>query len=218
MIFDRGPGLEAAKWLAFLLMIGDHVNTHVLDGAYPILYLLGRLVFPLFAFALAAGVAEKGEAVLVSTINRLLVWACVAQVPWSYFSHPVSLNVIFTLAFGLMAYSALVVKAWNWKRGVLYVVAAAASLGSASEFGLIGVLLVASCAWAADQKSRIAFCIAAALLLALGVVNHTWTAILAVPAFIACVRLWEVPRVRHVFYWLYPAHFAVLAAWRVASA
>ena len=88
-------GLEAAKWAAFAFMVCDHVNDYLLRDFVPILYLLGRLVFPMFALCLAFGLAGRGLLVLDGTIRRLLIWAFIAQVPWSMFPHSDTLNVIF---------------------------------------------------------------------------------------------------------------------------
>jgi hypothetical protein len=44
--------LEALKWLALLLMLGDHVNKYLLHDAVPVLFDAGRLVMPIFAVVL----------------------------------------------------------------------------------------------------------------------------------------------------------------------
>ncbi|MBK7549911.1 MAG: hypothetical protein IPI20_19875 [Rhodoferax sp.] len=56
---DNGT-LEALKWLALVLMTGDHVNKYVLADSLPGLFELGRLAMPLFMFVLAYNLARPG--------------------------------------------------------------------------------------------------------------------------------------------------------------
>ena len=46
-------GRELLKWVALLLMTGDHINTILFHGSAPWLGHAGRVVFPIFAFVLA---------------------------------------------------------------------------------------------------------------------------------------------------------------------
>ncbi len=41
--------VELIKWVALILMIGDHINKYLLNDTIPILYNAGRVVMPLFA-------------------------------------------------------------------------------------------------------------------------------------------------------------------------
>lgn len=209
------PGVEAAKWLAFALMIGDHVNLYLLGGAYPVLYLLGRLVFPLFAFALAEGLAGGGELRAQGVLKRLVLWACIAQVPWSAFSHSVGLNVLFALAAGLCGYLAVFGGGALWKRALMGTLGIAVSV--AAEFGIAGFCVVFFSMCRREKPDHRGYLVAYLLALAaLYAVNKTWFA-LAVPLVIRGLQyIGELPRVRHLFYWMYPAHFVALAFARYA--
>lgn len=46
------PGIELVKWVALLLMVGDHTNAYLAKYSIPYLYELGRIAFPLFALIL----------------------------------------------------------------------------------------------------------------------------------------------------------------------
>lgn len=202
-------GIEAAKWLAFVFMVADHVNIFLLPEGHsvPLLYLLGRLVFPMFALCLAFGLAERGSFVLDTTIRRLLLWACIAQVPWSMF-HDTGLNVLFSLAFGAMLYQAFFVRGLGWVRYVLAV--AGVALCFVSEFGLPGLVLVFGSLWWAESRSRWAAGVALFGLAALQTVNGTWFAMLGPLVFWALYKYAELPRLRHAFYWMYPGHLVLL--------
>lgn len=203
-------GIEAAKWLAFALMVADHVNAYILPKAdfIPLVYLLGRLVFPLFALCLAFGLSGRGSLVLDATIRRLLVWACIAQVPWAYFTHGAGLNVLFTLAFGAMAYQAVFVRNLGWLR---YTMAAGGFLLCfVAEYSLPGLVTVFGAMWFAESRSRYAGALALMGIAALQTQNATWFALLAPLVFWAVYSHAELPRLRHAFYWMYPAHFVAL--------
>ena len=54
---DNGT-LEALKWLALVLMTGDHVNKYVFAETLPGLFELGRIAMPLFLLVLAYNLAR----------------------------------------------------------------------------------------------------------------------------------------------------------------
>ena len=55
-------GAEALKWLALLLMVGDHVNKYLFNGTLPVLFEAGRICAPLFALVFAWNLARPGVA------------------------------------------------------------------------------------------------------------------------------------------------------------
>lgn len=52
--------IELLKWLALILMTGDHINKYLLDYSNDILFNMGRLVLPIFVFVLAYNLTRKG--------------------------------------------------------------------------------------------------------------------------------------------------------------
>src|SRR5690349_10276339 len=48
-----GAPLDVIKLAAAGLMLGDHVNTSLLNSGIPLLWRFGRIAFPLFCFVLA---------------------------------------------------------------------------------------------------------------------------------------------------------------------
>ncbi len=86
-------------------MVIDHVNLTLLGASRPDLFLIGRLTFPLFCYALAVALFKakdgKGtEYALRRYAPRLLLFALVTE-PIARFSRDVDvINVMFTLAFG----------------------------------------------------------------------------------------------------------------------
>ncbi|HTD72157.1 MAG TPA: TraX family protein [Steroidobacteraceae bacterium] len=202
-------GIEAAKWLGLVLMLGDHVNLYLLDSRYPVLYLLGRLVFPLFALALGFGLAGRGSLVLRDTIRRLFVWACIAQIPWAFFTHAPLLNVVFTLACGAVLYEAVFVRGWSFGRALLVVAAFLA--GCAAEFGVAGLFVVFAALWFAERCNAGQWVVLVLAVVLLHAVNASFFAVLALPVFWVLYCHAEIPRIRHFFYPAYAGQFVLLA-------
>ncbi len=93
------------KVLAIATMLVDHFALYFFPTSLPLI-IIGRLSYPLIAWLIANG------AVYTSNIDRYLfrlgIFALLAQIPYEigfYMSglHPVFLNVLFTLFFGLLA-------------------------------------------------------------------------------------------------------------------
>lgn len=229
MTGEPNRGVECAKWVAFALMVLDHVTIFVTDDRPAWAYLLGRLVFPMFALALAYGLARGGELTFEAASKRLLIWALVAQLPYSFVVPGVHLNVLFTLWAATFLYQSFRWNRWNLARVVLAAGAVLAS--SVVEFGVVGVLCVVCAIGAAralprlDERKEL---VAAwwkqprgwwlvgfwFTLACLHAVNGTPAALAGPLVFWACVKWGDIPRVKHAFYWLYPAQWVAVAALR----
>lgn len=139
----RDGALDLLKWLALLSMVLDHLR-YVglsLDG----LYVPGRLAFPWFCLAIAANlhrVANTPVTVQWRYLGWLLLFSVISEVPYRMFIEDVdTLNVLPTLALGL-----LVARGWQHKalldRGLaLIALVVAAVFSNYLMFGLFGVLL-----------------------------------------------------------------------------
>jgi hypothetical protein len=142
----RDHALDLLKWLAMLSMVLDHlryVGWHV-DG----LYVPGRLAFPWFCLAIAVNVArnaprQQALEVRWTYLAWLAVFSVVAEFPYRlYMADEVStLNVLPTLALGMLVAQAALSRAWT----VRVLGLAALGIGVAFEqqlmFGAYGVLL-----------------------------------------------------------------------------
>ncbi len=204
--------VEAVKWLAFALMLGDHVNAYFLGYGSGLAYLGGRLVLPLFAFSLAFGFVQASHGSQSRILRRLVVWGIVAQLPWLAFEHGVYLlNVMGTLWAGCAAWYA-VQRARSW-RIALWLLAVIV-VGGVSEYGIAGVLVVLSSCWFFARRDVASAAAVVASLLLLQPINGTWFALVALGVWAAARYLPELPRARGWFYRAYPAQWAVLWAAR----
>jgi hypothetical protein len=214
--------LEALKWLALLLMLGDHVNKYLLHDSVPALFDAGRVVMPIFAIVLAYNLARPGtlaSGVYPRVLTRLTVTAAVASVPfialgglgWGWWP----LNVMAALSLvtaGLRLFDL---------GGTARVASGVALLivgGLLVEFWW-AILAIAVAAWLYARRPRwSALGLAALGFAGLHLVNRNEWALAALPliALAGLVDL-RVPRARWAFYAFYPLHLAAIWAVRTTA-
>lgn len=151
----RNGTLDLVKWLAMLTMALDHLRYvwPELSG----LFVPGRIAYPFFCLAIAANVARSKVGDLFTSQNArylgwLLVFAALSEVPYRIYSdHSASLNVLPTLALGLVI-------AWGVHHRTLpgAVMASAAAvlaymLSAPLMYGFIGALIPAALLLAIKQ-------------------------------------------------------------------
>lgn len=92
------------KIIACITMFIDHIGYAIFGTASWFNY-IGRLAFPIFAFQISEGYNHTKN--LKKYIIRLFIFALISQIPFMLFISIIhdnfSLNVIFTLLFGLIA-------------------------------------------------------------------------------------------------------------------
>ena len=216
---NEAPGfrlIEPLKWLALLIMLAEHWMRYVADDLPAWLFKAGRVVLPLFTFALALGLRAQPCSRLARILVRMFAWAVVAQATLQLVDAPDDrLNVLFTFALGVAAaYSVSCLKP------LLLVTIVLCGIGALSwwcEFGPIGVSFVAGCVTLARAEDRpLAGWVGVLALLALLAVpngNHYALAALPVALLLAALPV-RVPRLRGAFYWAYALQFPVYAAAR----
>lgn len=203
-------GRELLKWLALVLMTGDHVNKVLFSGALPWLTELARVCLPIFAVVLVYNAtvdARHGTA--GRAIRRLLVAGAIVQ-PFHAlaFGYWLPVNVLFSLALGLYVCTA---------RSAWAALVAWAVLGLFVDYQWTGpALMLGARLWfgARTWTGRvIAVVVLGAAYVALCIYNGNCWALLSVPVLFVLGR-WNVrvPRVRWVFLGYYVSHLILLAA------
>lgn len=209
---------EALKWLALVLMVLDHINKYLLQASAPALFAAGRLVFPLFAFLLAAQLARPGArqaGLHARVLHRLGGAGAVASVPliglgglaWGWYP----LNVMATLACGTMIV-ALLDQARSTPRllaGLVFLFG-----GAVVEFWWPGLALFVA-AWWLHRSGPTGTALFGLALAVFAFLFATPWPMLCVPMLAAASQVdLKVPRIPHVFYVAYPLHLAVLWAFQ----
>ena len=204
--------VEALKWLALAAMVLDHANKYLWHDSVHLAFNLGRIAMPIFAVLLGFNLARGVPGAYRRTGWRLLWAGVVATVPfialgglgWGWWP----LNIMATLLVATAVCGALATGR------PLHVGLAAGVFvvgGSSVEFWWPGIALCVA-AWSyARAPSWPALVMGLVSLAALRVVNGNDWALLAIPLIVAAA-FWTrpVPRIRYVFYALYPAHLAAL--------
>lgn len=198
-------GREILKWVALLLMTGDHVNKVLLAGTMPALTDAARVVFPIFAFVLAWNMEHGRPGARGRALRRLFVAGMLVQPLHALaFGYWLPANVLLTLALGLF------VGGIGRPAGR---VAALVLLSPLVDYQWAGVLFVAACCWIIRHAERWrAWALLALALLPLCWFNGNAWSLLSLPL------LWmfgtfsgQVPRHRWAFLSYYAIHLAVLA-------
>lgn len=196
---------EWLKWVALVLMTGDHVNKVLLAGAYPALSEAARVVFPIFAIVLVYNLhASPNPDAARRALHRLAIAAVIAQ-PFHAlaFGYWLPLNVLFTLALGLR-----IVNAPIHVGAVLFVFA-----GLFVDYQWAGLGVIVATAWMLRHPQHWSGPVSLALAVtALYVINgNAW-------ALAGLVLVWllrnvpgSFPRARWTFLGYYVGHLALLS-------
>lgn len=216
-------GREFLKWLAVLLMTGDHIVTALGVGYVPVVSEAGRVAFPVFALVMGYNLAQPGADALKS-VKRLALWGLVASLPaYLVFGSLLPLNVLLTFALAALAIWAVERRLWP------LLAVCAVALPPFVDYAWPGVWLVlAAWGWFRQHGRRMHWLLGSwdwrrARLYAvmpiwvwismglLCVYNGNGWALLALPLMQVGEWRWPVPRTRWAFYGYYVGHLALLA-------
>lgn len=204
--------VEALKWLALIIMTGDHVNKYLFNETLPVLFELGRLALPTFVFILAYNLARPGQlerGTYTRAMTRLAVFGALASVPFIALGNLYAgwwpLNVLFTL-LTLSATLYLVERRNLVAAGIVFLVG-----GSSVEFWWPALILGLAVWSYCKRPTWTAAAVALLACAALWFINSNLWALATVPLLLGATRVdLRVPRLRWAFYTYYPLHLGVL--------
>ncbi len=215
-------GRELLKWLALVLMTGDHIVSVFGLGYVPVVSELGRVAFPVFALVMAYNLAQPGADAGKST-RRLALWGLVATPAATLaFGQALPLNVLLTFAAAAGCIWALERRQWALA-AVLCVVTPVAL-----DYAWPGVWLVlAAWAWFKNHGRRMHFLLGSwdwrrqrlylvlpiwvwACMGLLCLYNGNGWALLALPVMALGEQSARIPRAGKAFYAYYVGHLALL--------
>ena len=204
---------EALKWLALALMVLDHVNKYLYHSALPWVFPIARLSFPLFGFVLAYNLARPetfSNGAAVRTMKRLAIFALVAAIPHIILDgrfFPINILATLLVATGTVyLFEQGGLKRWQ---GILVFMA-----GGCIVEGNWFAVAVCMTAYRYCQSPTVLWLsslMASLAVLGLFINANQWAlAVLSVILLAPHFNL-KMKRHKHVFYWFYPAHLAVIA-------
>lgn len=87
------------KFIAICSMFIDHLRYIIPTQPFAMAY-IGRLAFPIFSFLIVQGYLHTRN--LKKYILRIFIIAIISQIPYYFYFHNNTLNVLFTLILGLI--------------------------------------------------------------------------------------------------------------------
>lgn len=199
------------KMIALVTMTVDHLAVALsLTGMpYYLCRMAGRLAFPLYAFLLVEGACHTSDP--ARYWKRLLLFGCLAQVPYSCLFQNGKLNVLFLFAGCLL----ILIGISELKRSLTSVLGLAAgfALCFCSEYGFTGMLLVLGYYFFRNAPlCRFWWCIAFSALLSSA---YSYITVLTAPLICLYNGKRGLAVNKYLFYGYYPAHLLVLLALRM---
>lgn len=232
-----GAPLDALKIAAAVLMVGDHVDTILLDGHAVALWRLGRIAFPLFCLVAALHLA-RGNPPGRYALTLLAIAVPTQPIYAAAFPYGTTeASILATLAAGT-AFAAWLERAAAWRHLALAAGLACALFlpGLAKtgfDFGLAGVILPGAVLLAISGRAGGLAWLAAAILM---LNAHGWhprggdpvgsalldaaTIAVGLAATVLIALRWEGrPRIlpRYALHVFYPGHLLVLTLLRAAG-
>jgi len=210
--------LAALKWFALCMMLADHINKYFFSEQLPGLFLIGRVVMPIFAFVLSYNLTRPGAlegGVHRRLIGRLFVFGLVATPPMILLNQSVfphypwwPLDILFTLAL-------FVVLAYLLEKGGFARTSLALALfvvgGAMVEYLWIGILVCLAAWFFCRRPTWRRFALWCLAVFSLVLINSNTWALFAIPLIVIASRIsFTVPRSKWVFYGFYPFHLFVL--------
>ena len=229
--------IEFLKWVGLLSMTVDHLNTFLLNSAYPIMMQIGRIALPLFTIVIAYNVASyKGniDKLILRVIKRLLLFGVAAIPAFAYHKFMIApdreslfilqwydqvafffpLNVLFNFALLLLLIK-WANKAKENTAYIIYLMIGLFILTPIGEYGLssfligLGVYYLYSENLLARYLGQTLFVLGFCFLVV--VYSQSFYAMLALPLFwIASNYNFKAPRAGYFFYAYYPLHISLI--------
>jgi hypothetical protein len=194
-------------------MLVDHLYFFLHIERLQYFYALGRLTMPLFAFALGYGLAiQKDTDSKLPTIKRLLVFGLIASIPYIGLGSVMSgwwpLNIMFTFLISTLIISILTS---SIKLRFLIALALFIICGAFVEYCWAGIGLTLSFWFFIRRPNWLSFLLILGSVIMLNNFNGSYWATLALPIiYIASKVNFPLPRIKHLFYYLYPIQFGLI--------
>lgn len=204
--------LELLKWVALVLMTGDHIDAAFFDRTFWILTEAGRVAMPIFACVFGYNLVRIGndQGKLAALRNKLLVVGLIAY-PFHCFAvaHSwVALNILFAFAVAVQ------IQIWicqDRRKNLAPILILFCSSGLLLEFAWVAPALVLAWCWFWRGPGLRPVVALVATYMALCVVNQNYWALGSLPLiFLAAAADPQIPRVRQAFWIYYPGHLVIL--------
>jgi len=210
-------GLDAAKIVAIVLMLADHVMLALPDPWPAWGYLIGRPCVPIFAFTIAVRLSDGGPDRSARMLARLLFWGVATQPIYHALIGALSprLNVLFTLAVGVALIHLVRTRRYIWAILLAAPLPFVSDLIDSGAIPSVAMLATALMLPRSQHAALAVMVLAAAANLSFGPGTNAWAGLAtlaAAPLILLSSRLaGKVPRFPGMlFYLFYPLHLLVI--------
>lgn len=199
------------KLIAMAAMTLDHIGVFL--PQYPLLRILGRLAFPVFAYMIAEGCSYTRD--IWRYFSSVAGLAAVCQVVQYLFTGSVYMGILVTFSLSILLVALLQKQLWSAVTATLlgaFVICTVSIPGTdfQVDYGFVGVLTpvmvyVMKTKWAKCLACTVMLC---ALGLSCGGVQ--WYGLLAIPLLLTYNGERGKWNLKGLFYWYYPVHIAAI--------
>ena len=211
----KGLNSNQLKLLALLTMTVDHIGVHLFPQ-YPILRIIGRLAFPIYAYCIAEGCAHTKNR--KKYLMQMAGMALLCQLVYFF-----AMGSLFQCILVTFTLSILTIYAMDSGSSVKAAAALCAvvlitvflpqwlpNTDFAVDYGLWGVLLPVA-VYLSRERGQKLLCTAILLsLLALAYGGIQWLALLAIFPLALYNGQRGSTRLKGLFYWYYPLHLVAI--------
>lgn len=211
------------KIIAMVSMLFDHVGKELLPQ-YPILQIIGRLAFPIFAYMIAEGCFYTKNKIKYFLTIFILGTGC--QIVYSIAEHSFYQNVLITFSLSIALIFSLEnfrIKKEKLSGIILFFTVLIVSIltivlpllleeyGFQIDYGIYGVLLPVAVFYGKDKERKIVYAIGVLALLAHSFGGGIqWFSLLSVPILALYNQKRGKYNIKPLFYIFYPAHLVVI--------
>ena len=222
MVKKLGLTNNQLKIIAMVSMLFDHVGKELLPQ-YPILQIIGRLAFPIFAYMIAEGCFYTKNKIKYFLTIFILGTGC--QIVYMVAEHSFYQNVLITFSLSI----ALIFSLENFRVKkekisgitlfftVLIVITFTMVLpvfmeeyGFQIDYGVYGVLLPVAVFYGKDKERKLVYATGVLALLAHSFGGIQWFSLLSIPILVLYNQKRGKYNIKPLFYIFYPAHLVVI--------
>ena len=211
----KGLNSNQLKLLALLTMTVDHIGVHLLPQ-YPVLRIIGRLAFPIYAYCIAEGCAHTKNR--KKYLMQMAGMALLCQLVYFFAMGSLFQCILVTFTLSILTIYAIdsgsSVKAAAALCAVVLITVFLPqwlpNTDFAVDYGLWGVLLPVA-VYLSRERGQKLLCTAIFLsLLALAYGGIQWLALLAIFPLALYNGQRGSTRLKGLFYWYYPLHLVAI--------
>ena len=223
MVKKLGLTNNQLKIIAMVSMLFDHVGKELLPQ-YPILQIIGRLAFPIFAYMIAEGCFYTKNKIKYFLTIFILGTGC--QIVYMVAEHSFYQNVLITFSLSIALIFSLEnfrIKKENISGIILFFTVSVVFVltmvlpevlkeyGFQVDYGIFGVLLPVAVFYGKNKLQKLSFATIILVLLAYSFGGGMqWLSLLSVPILALYNQKRGKYSIKPLFYIFYPAHLVVI--------